>query len=343
LNESEDWSKYRTELLKKRQANLEKGRIENHQKRKEREVIVESNILDIINTYTIHNNGILVKEIAKKINLSTRSVTHYIQNLRNKGKIKTSEKTGKLVSTSDVFKDPIINAELFGYFFKTRLLNKSNKNFILKGKSTYFKSKNVVNLNANNYEVETQALQIDSINYNKLFTSDNPDRYRYEKLLFEYSNRIGSFITYLIMYALNPDNYNENNDNNLSSLSDNDKDEVAKEIINKGIISIIPSLARTFTEILDKTTGKYPSFKDMKTKIEYLTHSPKLIIDDKKSFLSLVNSFTRLYPSMSYEFEKIMLEQNRYLFSAYLIGQQSGIEAYKQYMKDFYEHLQKEK
>lgn len=99
----------------------------------EREIIIESSILDIITAYTAHHEGILVKELAKLIGITPRSVTHYIQSLRNKGKIKTSEKTEKLVSTSDVFKDSIVNAEVFGYIFKTRLLlNKNNKNFVLK-------------------------------------------------------------------------------------------------------------------------------------------------------------------------------------------------------------------
>lgn len=82
------------------------------------------------------------------------------------------------------------------------------------------------------------------------------------------------------MYAINPDNYNKDNDNNLWSLSDKDKDEVAKEIINRGILSMMPVPASFFKEILDKRTGKYPYFKDMKTKMEYLKRSPKFIIDD---------------------------------------------------------------
>jgi hypothetical protein len=39
-------------------------------------------------------------------------------------------------------------------------------------------------------------------------------------------------------------------------------------------------------------------------------------------------SFKNLYPSMSYEFERIMLEQNRYIFRGILIKQPSGIEVY---------------
>ena len=38
-----------------------------------------------------------------------------------------------------------------------------------------------------------------------------------------------------------------------------------------------------------------------------------------------------------------MLEQNCYSFRDILIDQQSGIEAYKQSMKEFYEHLQEYK
>jgi hypothetical protein len=106
---------------------------------------------------------------------------------------------------------------------------------------------------------------------------------------------------------------------------------------------VIPFLASSFREILDKRTGKYPYFKDMKTKLEYLKRSPKFIIEDKEYFLLLMNAFKNLYPSMNYEFEKSMLEQNRYSFRDFLIDQPSGIEAYKQSMKDFYECLQENK
>ena len=99
---------------------------------------------------------------------------------------------------------------------------------------------------------------------------------------------------------MNPDNYSKDNDNNLWSLSDKDKDEVSNQIINRGVLSMIPFLARSFREILDKRTGKYPYFKDMKTKMEYLKRSPKFIIEDKEYFRSLITAFTRLYPLMSY-------------------------------------------
>ena len=112
-------------LLDKRRKSLDKGRTDYHIERKERGIILTNNILEIIISYTIHDKGILVKDLAKLVNLSNRSITHYIQDLKKEGKIKTSEKTGKLVSTSEVFKDPIVNAEIFGYYFKTRFLNKN--------------------------------------------------------------------------------------------------------------------------------------------------------------------------------------------------------------------------
>lgn len=343
-NENKDLGQLSQDLLKRKLDNLTIGREKNHQIRRERETIIENNILDIINAFTAHHEGILVKELAKLVNLNRRSVTHYIQSLRNKGKIKTSKKTGRLVSTSDVFKDPIINAEVFGYIFETRLLNKNNKNFVSDVSESIFfgKTNREYNLKTHEYDEWTDAVEANPPQ-NHLYEPKFSDKDFVEKMLFEYSNRVGSFIIYLIMYAINPDNYNKDNSNNLWSLSDKDKDEMAKEIINRGILSIIPFLASSFREILDKRTGKYPHFKDMKTKLEYLTRSPKFIIDDKEYFRSLINAFTRLYPLMSYQFEKIMLEQNRYIFRDILIKQPSGIEAYKQYMKDFYERLQEHK
>lgn len=139
---------------------------------------------------------------------------------------------------------------------------------------------------------------------------------------------------------MNQDNYNYNN--NLNSLSDKDKDEIVKEVIKKGILSIIPILSRSFKDMYDKRTGKYPYFKDIKTKREYLMQSPKFLFQDKESILELLKAFTKLYQLMSFEFEKIMPEPNRYLFKDVLMEEPSGIEGYKKYMKEFYESLRKQ-
>ena len=292
--------------------------------------MMKNNILDIINSCTIHNEGILVKVVAKLVNLSDKSITHYIKELKEEGKIKTSEKTGRLVSTSEIFKDPIVNSEIFGYYFKTKLLNnnKSNKNTIILNPNTEYWYTD------NNDETKYFTFS------NELFEPNFTENDILEEMLFEFSNRIGSFITYLIIYAMNPDNYDEQKNN--KSLSGKTKDEIAKEIINKGILSITPFLASFFRDMYDKRTGKYPYVtreEDFETKKEYLSRSPQYIINEKESILALISAFTRLYPLMSYEFEKIMPEQHRYLFRDYLIKQPSGIEGYKKYMKEFYEYL----
>ena len=66
-------------LLDKRRKSLDKGRTDYHIERKERGIILTNNILEIIISYTIHDKGILVKDLAKLVNLSNRSITHYIQ------------------------------------------------------------------------------------------------------------------------------------------------------------------------------------------------------------------------------------------------------------------------
>ena len=185
-------------------------------------------------------------------------------------------------------------------------------------------------------------LEIDFINYKKhlFFTSNFVEKDNLEKMLFEFSNRIGSFITYLMIYAMNSDNYNKSNNNEL--LSGKTNDEISKEVIKKGILSILPFLLEFFKDMYDKRTGKYPYFKDIEIQKEYFRKSPKYIIQENKSIISLLNAFKKLYPLMSYGFEKIMPEQNRYLFKDFLSEEPSGIEGYKKYMKDFYELLRKQ-
>ena len=139
---------------------------------------------------------------------------------------------------------------------------------------------------------------------------------------------------------MNSDNYN--NSNNSELLSDKTNDEISKEVIKKGILSILPFLLESFKDMYDKRTGKYPYFKDIETKKEYFRKLPKYIIQENESILSLLDAFKKLYPLMSYEFEKIMPEQNRYLFKDFLSEEPSGIEGYKKYMKDLYELLRKQ-
>lgn len=315
------------DFYKLRNETLEDGRAKLKEKLRELSEYREKEILDIINSYTIHYDGILIQTLAKLLNLHRKSITPYIKSLTDQGKIKRSETSGKLVSTFDVFKDPMVNAEVFGYYFKTRLLNKSNRNTIILNDNTeyYF----------NNSNDETEGFTF----HNELFQPKFSKNDILEEMLFEFSIKIGSFITYLIIYAMNQDNYN----NNLSpSLSDKDKDEIVKEVIKKGILSITPILPRCFKEMYDKRTGKYPYFKDIETKRQYLRQSPKYLFQNKESILSLLDAFTKLYPLMSYEFEKIMPKENRYLFKDVLMKEPSGIEGYKEYMKEFYESLRKQ-
>lgn len=311
-----------------RNKKLKDGRTKLHEKLRELSEYREKEILDIINSYTIHYDGILIQTLSKLLNLHRKSITPYIKSLTSQGKIKRSEKNGKLIATFDVFKDPIINAEIFGYYFKTKLLNnnKSTKNTIILNPNTEYWFKN------KNGEIKFFTFS------NELFEPKFSENDVLEKMLFEFSNRIGSFITYLIIYAMNQDNYN----NNLNSLSDKDKDEIVKEVIKKGILSIIPILSRSFKDMYDKRTGKYRYFKDIETKREYLMQSPKYLFQDKESILELLKAFTKLYQLMSFEFEKIMPEQNRYLFKDVLMEEPSGIEGYKKYMNEFYESLRKQ-
>lgn len=331
-------------FYKLRNQKLEEGRRKLHKKLKELSEEREKEIFEIINSYTIHSDGILIQTLAKLLNLHRKSITPYIQSLTKQGKIKRSEINGKIVSMSNIFEDPIINAHYLGELFRAKLLNKNNKNLILSDISNLNiqgTQKKIYNSNTNSYEEITEVFPFDSTLYKQYFEPKFTEKDSLEKMLFEFSNRIGSFITYLIIFAMNPDNYKSGyyHNKDFSALSNKNKDEIAKEIIRKGVLPIIPFLATSFRDMYDKRIGKYPNSKDFETKKEYVSRSPKYIINEKELVLALISAFTRLYPLMSYEFEKIMPEQYRYLFRDYLIKQPSGIEGYKKYMKEFYEHL----
>jgi hypothetical protein len=127
-----------------------------------------------------------------------------------------------------------------------------------------------------------------------MFTS----KYEVEETLFEFSNRVGAFITYALIQAMNPDN-------NKMSLSARVQDEIVKKWAQNSISRILPFLVKDFNDFAYRAIGQYPRGYD--EQVKFMKKSPRFVLD--KSIISrLLTAFRRLYPRLGYEFDKMIMK-----------------------------------
>ena len=115
-----------------------------------------------------------------------------------------------------------------------------------------------------------------------------------EHSLFEFSNKIGGFITYFLIQIMDV--------NRIKLTSNRSTDFLLEEMARKAVSTIIPYAMSVFKDSVYKSVGKYPlTYED---KIKYLEKKPRYIFE-KDIIKELRRSFVHIYPLMSYEFEKI--------------------------------------
>ena len=83
------------------------------------------------------------------------------------------------------------------------------------------------------------------------------------------------------------------------------RDELIEEWVKNAILAVIPDLAWEFKRIVYKSLDKYP--KDYRSKVKFMQKIPRLLFSKHDSHL-LSGAFTRIYPLISYELEKILTE-----------------------------------
>lgn len=154
-----------------------------------------------------------------------------------------------------------------------------------------------------------------------------------ERVLFEFSNQIGSFITYLLIYSLefvNSSIMSNNNDNNKEG-----HDFIIKTLVEKGLSHIIPYLPIIFMNWVYPEIYKITNFSKKVKFVDTASNKNNIsrtILTDRESILSLVKAFTRIYPLMSFEIEKLLPKQFRYCFGDILKEWPSIIEEHKKAM-----------
>jgi hypothetical protein len=159
--------------------------------------------------------GISRHDLADRVGLDRKNLRPYIKRLINRKMItRASGKQGKYFPTANVYQDVLLTANFFGEVSISKLLS------------------------IENYVVPEQNQSTYSDYFSLKFTEDSS----LERTIFEFSSKIGAFITYILIQAMNPENeYIIKSDE-----KDLDRDALVQEWTKNAVSSIIPFLLSRF-------------------------------------------------------------------------------------------------
>ena len=298
---------------------LKKDRIEslkNHKKER------EEAIYDIIRLYSI-SDGISHQRLADLAGLNRKSIRPYIKSLIEKNLISRNEQNGWYVSTESYYQDPVFKTEVFGDSFQYNILKKNKFKVLNEDTGTLVFSPD-----------QKRMFGYDFTKYKELFEPKFSENDQIEKVLFEFSNQIGSFITYLMIYCMSPENHNTD----LSTR--NESDRITQKMFQTGMNQITPFLILRFNDFLKNTCNFYNAKNDDSRRKDIHSKESSKYYLQKDIIIKLLEAFVRIYPRLTYEFEKIL--DKKYSFHEALEGWPAAIEGYRKWLNSYNENLKKQ-
>jgi predicted transcriptional regulator len=261
-----DWN--RIEYRRKKENYLDEYRL-----------VKKNTILEIIRIYGMRG-GISHDQLSKEVDLDPKNLRPYIKELIKEGLIKKDKGLrGKYFPTEEAYKDQLLNAYLFGNNFRRNILR---KDLVI---TTDRKVE---------YIIPFPSHCRDFTIYRRYFEPKFDESSELEHSMFEFSNKIGGFITYFLIQIMDV--------NRIKLTSNRSTDFLLEEMTRKAVSTIIPYAMSVFKDSVYKSVGEYPlAYED---KIKYLEKRPRYIFE-KDIIKELRRSFVHIYPLMSYEFEKI--------------------------------------
>jgi predicted transcriptional regulator len=265
----------------------------------------EQKLLEIIRLYTVKEGGISQKKLLKEMNLDRKNVMPSIDNLIRKGLVKKQGYHAKYISTEKSYDDPMLYAYFFADLFRRDVLKKD----ILV--TTRRRVENTL---------VSPAYCTDFTIYRHYFEPKFTEKDKLEHALFEFSNKIGAFVTYVLIQAMDPDTYS----NNLKSAQEQDR--FVMEWVHKAVLRALPFIIWQFRDSIHKGINQYP--RNYHEHVRYMDQAPKFIISREIND-RLTGSFARIYPLITFEFQRIF--QN---LSSEIDGYKLQIEELKQKRKE---------
>jgi hypothetical protein len=221
--------------------------------------------------------GISHKDLADSIRIDRKNLGQYIKRLVSREIItRAPGKHGRYFPTVNVYESTVLAASLFG---KVALSKLNVENCVVPKENT--------------------SPYSDYFSFNS--TEDS-----LEKALFEFSNKIGAFITYVLIQAMNP----RNNHIIRSEERDLDRDALVQEWTKNAIMTIVPFLLGAFKDaiFLDLDSIK-PSDLDPKKGYDvigdYFLTNPFYQMK-AETITELGQKFEIIYPLLKYSFDDIM-------------------------------------
>jgi predicted transcriptional regulator len=187
----------------------------------------KNTILEVIRIYGMRG-GISHDQLSKEVDLDPKNLRPYIIELVKEGLIKKGKGLhGKYFPTEEAYKDQILNAYLFGNNFRRNILR---KDFII---TTDRKVEYIIPFPSHCRDFEPKFDESSEL----------------EHSLFEFSNKIGAFITHFLIQIM---------DANRTKLTLNrSTDVLLEETVRKAVLTIIPYVISVFKNSVYKSVGKY--------------------------------------------------------------------------------------
>ena len=238
----------------------------------------ENEVYGTIRVYGL-TGGISHKELAAKVSLDRSNLRKYTNKLMEKGLIRRGEGLqGKYFPTEEPYKDHLFNAFTLGNDFDFNLLRKE-EDIVLTDK------------------ISVAPEYRDFTGYRRYYEPKFAKTDKVERLLFEISNRIGAYVSFVLIQAMNPNNYD-------STVPSDEADEAAEEWVRTAVSQILsPHLLNYFKDAIYKATNRYPI--GFKAQTEYFEQSPRFRLN-RDILDQVLPAFSDIYPLLGLELEQIM-------------------------------------
>ena len=262
--------------------NIRKNRQEYIELNKEK---IEADILIIVLVYG-HWGGILPNQIANILRMDKSNVIPYIKSLEKKGKMTRKNRQSRYFPTDESFKNLSLEADLFGES-SLRLLKKTNKGLILVDEETQIPSK------------------FDT--FKKYYEPKFTKRDYLERTLFEFSNRIGAFITRAVIEATRASNYNIR-----SIMESTDmQNSLTQAYMKKALSSIIPFLIPIFKRLIKSLPEFRGEFYEQTGQNKYSWKCPNCNLYEEGSDFTLTQFVTIHENKTGHKYDKQSILDNR--------------------------------
>jgi hypothetical protein len=237
-----------------------------------------NNILKMIPDEGIHHG-----QIADYMGIDRKSLRPYMKRLQKMGLVtREPGKHGKYFLTKKPHRGTIISADIMAESFKERFLDPLNEKFVLD--SPYFK---------------------------RLIPSSE---FELEDALFNFSNLIGGWITYILIHSMNPSNkFTDSEDIVEQNLAVKTFIEDTLSLIQPYLLTFfnfyVSSLLETLHKRIRSLEGGTSDVKNISKVIfrDFLFKRQRAVLDDDIAS-ELGNAFSNVYPNLSRELDKTRLE-----------------------------------